>query len=448
MYSLWCSKNVLHRVARQTHHVFSSPLTAAFVALVLTGIPMRAQAQGELSLKPSTLNFGSVWLGRTQSIRVTITDSGNAAVKISGDTITGNAYGVHRLELPKTLGARDSAAFEISFSPTSAGTVTGSLELISNAANSPLIVPLSGEGVTGEAAPYASVAPLTAQFGDVPVGTLNTQSIEVKNTGARSLSLMNVTAKGSGFSVSGISTPVALAAGQSTHFSVGFMPKSAGSYNGSVNVSSTASDSQLTIVASGTGVGISGDLEVSPSSIAFGNVNVNGSATQQVVLKNGGNSSISVTGANISVSGANAVGSGLTVAGLSGSITLASNQTATLTVTFGPTTAGSISGTITITSTAANVSVTVPVTGTGVASTHAANLQWQASNSVGVIGYDIYRSTVSGGSYTKITSSPISGTSYSDTNVTAGVQYFYAVTAINADGTQSGYSNQVATTIP
>jgi Abnormal spindle-like microcephaly-assoc'd, ASPM-SPD-2-Hydin len=440
-HSLCCSKNVLHRVIRQTLRVFSSPLMAAFVALVLAGSPMRAEPEGELSLRPGTLNFGSVWLGRTQSIRVTITNSGNGAVKIAGDTITGNAYGVHGLALPKTLGVGDSVTFEISFSPTSTGTVTGNLELISNAANSPLIVPLSGEGVTGEAAPYATIEPLTAQFGNVPVGTLNTQSIEVKNTGARSLSLTSVTAKGSGFSVSGISTPVALAAGQRIHFSVGFLPTSAGSYNGSVKVSSTASDSQLTIVASGTGVGISNDLEVTPSSIAFGNVDVNGSATQQIVLKNGGNSSISVTGAS-------AVGSGLTVAGLSGSITLAPNQTATLMVSLGPTTAGSISGTITITSNAANGSVTVPVTGTGVASAHAADLQWQASSSAGVVGYDIYRSTVSGGSYTKITSSPISGTSYSDTKVTVGMQYFYVVTAINSDGTQSGYSNAVATTIP
>jgi Abnormal spindle-like microcephaly-assoc'd, ASPM-SPD-2-Hydin len=402
---------------------------------------MRAQAQGKLSVRPNTLYFGSVWLGRTHSLTVTITNYGNTAVRVAGDTIAGNAYSIHGLALPKTVGAGDSVTFEISFSPTSVGTATGDLELISNAANSRLIVPLYGDGVNGEAAPYASVEPLSAQFGNVPVGTLNTQSIEVKNTGARSLSLTSLTAKGSGFSVSGISTPFELAAGQSTHFIVGFLPTLARSYNGSVNLSSTASDSQLTIVLSGTGVAISSDLEVTPSSLAFGNVNVNGSATQQIILKNSGNSSILVSGDSIA-------GSEFTATGLGGGITLTPSQTATLTVSFAPVTAGSMSGTITIASNAENGSVAVPVTGTGVASAHSADLQWQASSSAGVIGYDVYRSTISGGSYTKITSSPISGTSYSDTNVTAGVQYFYVVTAVNSDGTQSGYSNQAATTIP
>jgi fibronectin type 3 domain-containing protein len=67
-----------------------------------------------------------------------------------------------------------------------------------------------------------------------------------------------------------------------------------------------------------------------------------------------------------------------------------------------------------------------------------------------VLGYDVYRGTTSGGeSSTSLNSTPISGTSYTDENVTAGETYYYVVTAVAADGvTQSANSNQAAATVP
>ena len=60
-------------------------------------------------------------------------------------------------------------------------------------------------------------------------------------------------------------------------------------------------------------------------------------------------------------------------------------------------------------------------------------LQWQPSSSTGVIGYYVYRSTVSGGPYTKVVGSPVAGTSYPNSNVISGTEYYYVVTAVNAD---------------
>ena len=79
-------------------------------------------------------------------------------------------------------------------------------------------------------------------------------------------------------------------------------------------------------------------------------------------------------------------------------------------------------------------------------SQHSVKLNWQASTSTGVTGYDVYRSTTSGGYYGLLGNS--SSLAYTDTSVQSGATYYYVVTAVNSAGLQSGYSNQVKTIIP
>ena len=74
-------------------------------------------------------------------------------------------------------------------------------------------------------------------------------------------------------------------------------------------------------------------------------------------------------------------------------------------------------------------------------------LQWTASNSP-VIGYNAYRGTVSGGPYTKLTSSPAAQSSYTDQSVQASNTYFYVVTAVGTNDVESGYSSQVEAIVP
>lgn len=168
------------------------------------------------------------------------------------------------------------------------------------------------------------------------------------------------------------------------------------------------------------------------------------SATRQISLKNTGNSNIAISSESIK-------GTGLSETGMGGAVTLAPGQSATLTVEFAPKSAGTVSGGVTIASNASNgTSITIPVIGAGVtappSSTKVVSLSWKASTSSGVVGYYVYRGTTSGGPYTKLDSSPIAGTSYSDSSVSSG-EYYYVVAAINLDGTESGYSNQAAVSV-
>jgi fibronectin type 3 domain-containing protein len=64
------------------------------------------------------------------------------------------------------------------------------------------------------------------------------------------------------------------------------------------------------------------------------------------------------------------------------------------------------------------------------------------------VGYNIYRSTVSGGSYTKLNSALNTATSYVDKTVAAGTTYYYVATAVNSSGAESGYSAVVVAVVP
>jgi hypothetical protein len=79
---------------------------------------------------------------------------------------------------------------------------------------------------------------------------------------------------------------------------------------------------------------------------------------------------------------------------------------------------------------------------------HAVTLTWTASVSSNIAGYNVFRSTTSGGSYTQLNSSLVTTTSYSDSTVAAGQTYYYVTTAVDTSNNQSGYSNQAQATVP
>ena len=78
---------------------------------------------------------------------------------------------------------------------------------------------------------------------------------------------------------------------------------------------------------------------------------------------------------------------------------------------------------------------------------HGLNLTWTASVTPGVQGYNVYRATVTGGPYTKVNTTLVTGTNYLDTLGTPNTPYFYVVTA-SLNGIESVYSNEATATFP
>lgn len=70
-------------------------------------------------------------------------------------------------------------------------------------------------------------------------------------------------------------------------------------------------------------------------------------------------------------------------------------------------------------------------------------LTWSSSGS-SAIGYNLYRSPLSGGGWEKLNATPIKGINYTDTTVENGRRYFYSVRAVDAAGNESAGSPEVS----
>jgi hypothetical protein len=190
-----------------------------------------------------------------------------------------------------------------------------------------------------------------------------------------------------------------------------------------------------------TPVPSSASLSATPSSLGFGSQVLNTPATQTTKITNTGTVAIAITQDTIA-------GSGFSV-GITTPINLNPAQSVNVPVVFNPGAAGTVNGSLVLMSNGTTV-LSIPLAGTGLAPlAHSVDIAWDASSSAALQGYNVYRSTVSGGPYTKI--SPVLGASallFTDTTPVSGKQYFYVVTSMDTSGAESAASTQVAVTIP
>ena len=113
-----------------------------------------------LTASPSSESFGNENVGSTSSAQsVTVTNPGTTAVSMSSIGVTGPFSESNNCGTSLAAGA--SCAVSVSFTPTAAGSATGTLSVNSSAPNSPLTVALSGTGVTTNTN-LALNAPVTA----------------------------------------------------------------------------------------------------------------------------------------------------------------------------------------------------------------------------------------------------------------------------------------------
>ena len=403
-----------------------------------TAIPLSGTGSAQvLQLTPSTtsLSFGNQTLNASATQSVTLTNTGNAAVSISQVNVAGSGFTLNGSAPLVTLSAGQAASFSVTFTPTTAGSATGSASVVSTAANSPLSISLSGVGVQ----PQISVVPGSVSFGTVTVGQTNSQTITLSNPGSANLNVTQSAGPGTGFGLTGLAMPLTLAPGKSTSFTVSFTPTSGTSSSSSLTLVSNAPNSPTTIPLSGTGLAPVLQLTPSTTSLSFGSQALNASATQSVTLTNTGNAAVSISQVNVT-------GTGFTLNGSAPLVTLSAGQTASFSVTFTPTVAGSDSGSASVVSTAANSPLSISLTGSG-AQPHFVSLAWSETSS-GVVGYNVYSSTQPTGPATKLTSTPVGTTAYTDNTVQSGQTYYYWVTALDSSGDESAYSSDVTVTIP
>jgi Abnormal spindle-like microcephaly-assoc'd, ASPM-SPD-2-Hydin len=285
-----------------------------------------------------------------------------------------------------------------------------------------------------------AASPSKLSFGKVQKGKSSNLSETLTNSGGAVVTISAANISGAGFSVSVPSLPTTLSPSQSVTVALTFSPTSATSARGTLAIVSDADNATLDIALSGTGMA-QGQLSVSPASLKFGNVVVGTTASL--------NGTLGASGSSVTVSDASISSTEFALSGISLPTTLGVGQTTSFTVAFKPSIAGTASATLSFASDAGNSATVQALTGNGrTASEHSVDLSWRASAGFGVVGYNVYRGSLSGGPYSQINSVLEARTAYTDSAVTSGQTYYYVTTSVDGSGGESGYSNQAQAVIP
>src|SRR6185503_16047548 len=328
-----------------------------------------------IKLTPASMSFGSVQLGKTQTQPATLTNTGRTPIAVTRIAASGKGFSLTGQSLPMTLQAGESANIGVSFTPASTGATSGTISVVATVSSNVSIRPvtfgrrgsetkealgvaptvvsatLSGSGM---GAGQLAVLPTSLALGSVKIGTSQTQSATLINSGCSNLTVHQATVTGKDFRMSGLTFPLTLAAGQRKSFTVTFAPQSAGSATGSIAVTTDATNPVVSVPVSAVAT-VPGALISNPSSLSFGSVQVGSGQILSAALTNSGGASVTVSHASIS-------GSGFAISGLNLPLTLAAGQSVPYSVTFNPSSGGSTGGTLSFASDASNRTLAVPLT--------------------------------------------------------------------------------------
>jgi Abnormal spindle-like microcephaly-assoc'd, ASPM-SPD-2-Hydin len=369
---------------------------AAATALMLSGCasygPPKITPEAVLSLSASSFNFKTLVIGQTQNQTLHLSNTGTAPLNITKLGVSDPQFVVSGPSVPRVVLPSMEVDYTLTFTPTTAGNASASLTIQSNATNA--IASVSLAGVAEKVIATVAVTPSSLNFGNLNLQTTSTKNVTVQNTGDINITISGITVVGSGFGYADLSPGFSLAPNQSVTFQVWFRPQIKGAASGAVDILSANLSSPATLALAGDGV--SQTTTTPPSSTPPPT-----------------------------------------------STTPPPSSTPPPTSTTPPPSTPPPTSTPPPPSTPPPTTPTPPPTPVQ----HTVHLTWNPSDST-VMGYRVYRSESAGSGFQNITGSLLTVTDYDDATVTSGTTYYYAVTAVDAAGQESSYSNQATAMVP
>lgn len=324
----------------------------SFLLCLLAFAPMTVAQT--VSLTPSTLSFNGQAVGTTSAAKTVTVKNTSTTKTLTITSIVSSGEFADTTTCTSTLAPNTTCTLTVTFSPSTLGTIDGAITLTDNAAPGVQVVNMSGKGL----AP-ATLSPATLVFGSTAIGTTSTaKNLTLTNSNAP-LTMGAVTTSGD-FAVSATTCTGIIAASKTCTISVTFSPTESGTISGTLTVGDSAAGSPQVLPLSGTGTGtVTNTVSFSPTTLTFtSQVTGTTSASQPITLTNTGTSSLTIS----TVSASGDYSETDTCAGQS----IAANGTCKINVSFAPTAAGTIKGTITVADAATTSPQVVALTGTGV----------------------------------------------------------------------------------
>lgn len=255
----------------------SSPIHS-FIAKIDLSTPAPAVCFDTFSV-----NFGGINANTSSSKTIHVTNCGNAPLSIT--TITSSDPTVTATQSCGSIAAGAVCPIQLTFTPVSSASTTGTITLSDNAATIPQTAYFEGQGIAPKIVPSAN--PLS--FGHLFVGTQGPAvSLLVSNQGhAAVLSISNIALTGSSFSLLNQDcTQYSWPVGAPCVIQLSFAPSSAGALTGSLTITSNdPATPQLVVALNGTA-----DSSYAVPSISSINVPTilinNGPVTEQITGTN------------------------------------------------------------------------------------------------------------------------------------------------------------------
>jgi Transmembrane protein 131-like N-terminal len=458
----------------------------------------RRGTQGVLTIYPGNLDFQTVVVGKTATQWFEIKNSGSTRLYLFRVFCSKGEFALAGPRLPLALAPGRRVWFRMTFHPESAAKISALLEIESSG---PALISYTLTGA-GEA-PYVAVqlTPASLDFGSQKLDTSAARNVTVQNSGDVGLIISGVTVIGSGFSYSNVAAGMWLAPRQQATLQISFLPRSSGVASGQVSILSRTLASAATLPLAGIGVSPSPPppppappptpTPTTPAPPAPGLPPPGSSppAGQHVVHLTWAASSTAVVGyivhrgtmsggpypdstaspvPTVSYDDTSVVTGGtyyyvVTSVDANGAESAYSNQasasvfdTVASSQDTDGTSIGTSIGTATDPGSSTSVSPSPPASPptsppansptTPTRAKTAVHLAWQASEN-GAIGYRVYRGKTNGGPYMTFSNGLVDSLSFDDDTVDAGTTYYYVVTALDADGNESSYSNQAIAVI-
>jgi hypothetical protein len=330
--------------------------------VALSGIGLLPPAFG---VSPSSLTFAAQTVGQASTAQtLTVSNTGGAPMANIGFAITGQSASefscgssiCNATNCGATLANGASCTVQVIFTPSTAGGETAALVISSSSPGvAAASVPLTG---AGQSSTGLSVQPAQLSFSVVAPGQSSAaQTVTVTNSGkaaANSLSLL-ATAP---FALVNNTCSASLGAGASCTVGVVFSPAVNGSFTGTLTVASSLQSAPTTVPLSGTG-GTPGSVLVEPTFLNFPQTGVGTVGSPQTITITNSVGTGSLSGFSLAVS------TGFRLVNNTCPSTLAPQASCTAGVEFAPTSAGALTGTLTVIDSQMAAGQTVPLTGAG-----------------------------------------------------------------------------------
>ena len=245
----------------------------------------------------------------------------------------------------------------ITFTPTAAGTRTGTLTITGDNTNGSQIVNLTGTGQSSTKTLSLSTTLLTYPGQNVST-TSASQSVTITSVGTVTVNLSPIAAPTGDYAISGNTCGATLAPTGTCSVSITFTPTATGTRTGTLTIDDDAAGNPQTVNL--TGAGQTQLLSVNTTLLTYPGQNVNStSAAQSVTINNTGTATVNPQRHR------RAHRRLLPSARIHAETTLASGANCSVSITFTPTATGTRTGTFTVTSNATNSPQTVNLTGLG-----------------------------------------------------------------------------------